>query len=375
MSLNQARQPRGVPVGGQFSSTARAETGTTLATTPAWGRVDLRPGARTPWGSADAISDLGPGAVSVGTPSHGGIKLSPERNRAVPAPLRSSSGWYEEDAEVHIVAMVHPDLGIEDVDRATAAVKDWFPDGWEKATGAVIAPGESHTKDERLWREAHVGDMVVVSANLCDDDPTLVKVTATLGGMRDAASWDGQRDYLVPRDEYRARTGPGFVIDPERHQDITQARPPKPPKTVLPRFHGVDLTGLPPAATQRATKALAGRWRDDDGSVRTLRNVIETEGLSGKHSSVNDGKRTYYLSTKTHAEDSGYGVYPVPKAVFDAVDAPDTRTPQDRALEERQLADHAVERARQNAGWAEIRKAEARAREARAAHQATLTKQ
>lgn len=366
----RSRQPRGVPVGGQFATEARAEAGTVLLE-PAtdWGSVEVRDGGRTPWGQADYVSQLGPGAVTVGTPGHGGIKLSPQRNRAVPEPLRNSSGWYEEDCEVHIVAFAHPDLAIEPPEDAAAGVRNWFPDGYEKATGETIPPGESWGKDERLWREAHANDLVTVSADTSTEHPGMVEVTATRGGARTQADFDAARTFLVPQDEYRQGTSGrhSMVIDPDRYVDITK---PKAPKTALPKYTGVSLSFLTAAQQARARDALGKRWRTSDGQVRTLEQLITEEGLSGKSASVEDGRRSYYLVQQANAEDNSYPVLPVPKAVWDAVDAPDVRTPRARAREELHIAEHAAMKAR-SGGFAARQAAEQRVREARAAYEQT----
>jgi hypothetical protein len=63
--------------------------------------------ARSRWGPIQTKSELAPGVWSVSTAGHGGIKLSRERNAAVPAYLRREGGWYEEDCEWAIAAVVH----------------------------------------------------------------------------------------------------------------------------------------------------------------------------------------------------------------------------------------------------------------------------
>lgn len=371
-TVNRSRQPRGVPVGGQFATETRAEAGAVaLDARPDWGDLDICEGARTPWGPADHVRDLGPGAVLVGTPSHGGIKLSPERNRAVPAPLRSSSGWYEEDCEAHIVAFAHPDLGLASPEDAARGVRDWYPDGYEQVTGETIAPGQSWVKDDRLFAQAHQDDLVTVSAITSEDHPGMVEVTATVGGQRTQEAFDQERTFLVPSEEYNARVGRHpMVIDPARYTDVTR---PKAPKTPLPRFTGINPAGLTSAQRSRLRAALGKRWRASDGTVRTLEDVITQEGLSGKSVTVEGGRRIHHLQQRQHAEDSSYSVLPVPKAVWDAVDAPDTRTPVDVAREEMKLAENALERARERGGSISARvNAQENARAARAAYEQAL---
>ena len=64
-----------------------------------WGSVDLPEGSHSKWGLVQEEIQRAPGIATTTTASHGGIKLSPEPNAAIPAPLRTADGWYEEDAE------------------------------------------------------------------------------------------------------------------------------------------------------------------------------------------------------------------------------------------------------------------------------------
>ena len=60
-------------------------------------------GDASPWGSIDSVTPLGPDAVAVSTPSHGGIWVSPAGLERIPEPLRataySGGGWFEEDCD------------------------------------------------------------------------------------------------------------------------------------------------------------------------------------------------------------------------------------------------------------------------------------
>ena len=53
---------------------------------------------------------LAPGAWTLSTAGHGGIKLNRKRNALVPADARAKGGWYEEDCEWAIPAYVHQDV-------------------------------------------------------------------------------------------------------------------------------------------------------------------------------------------------------------------------------------------------------------------------
>ena len=65
--------------------------------------VPPREGDASPWGRIDVVTPLGPDAVSVTTPSHGGIWVTPDALARIPEPLRataySGGGWFEEDCD------------------------------------------------------------------------------------------------------------------------------------------------------------------------------------------------------------------------------------------------------------------------------------
>ena len=107
------REPKGTNVGGQFAPSVNAESTVLLVddtTDVNFGDVsNVRIGSRTPWGTADIVEQIAPGIVVVGTAGHGGVKLSPERNRGISPALRNASGWYEEDCESYIPMMRFPE--------------------------------------------------------------------------------------------------------------------------------------------------------------------------------------------------------------------------------------------------------------------------
>ena len=71
-------------------------------------------GSSSPWGPIDGVSALGPDAVEVSTPSHGGIRVSLTALSRIPEPLRETSfsgdGWFEEDCDWAIPYLV---LGLD----------------------------------------------------------------------------------------------------------------------------------------------------------------------------------------------------------------------------------------------------------------------
>jgi len=181
----------------------------------------------TPWGwiKEDDFETIVDGIQSVSTPSHGGIKLSRERNAQVPDYMRCKSGWYEEDCNWAIPVCVFA----EEFSKAMPSlVKDdchlkclltWHPDAYEKFTGKMIEPGKSFKRDEKIFRETHENDFVVISAMSSKSHTGMVECFATLGGKR-MAGFHGGRTFLVPDDEYNAHNCFGFVIDTAIHKEI-----------------------------------------------------------------------------------------------------------------------------------------------------------
>ena len=66
----------------------------------------------TPWGHADHVTELAEGIVSVGTPSHGGVRLSAERQAQLPAGIDNflhNLEWWEEDCDWAVPYVVFQD--------------------------------------------------------------------------------------------------------------------------------------------------------------------------------------------------------------------------------------------------------------------------
>jgi len=82
----------------------------------------------TPWGASDYSETFAEGITFYGTPSHGGFRLSPERELELDGKLRDcgitaeqarmgyAPGWYEEDCSAHAVAYAWPELMPQDRD-------------------------------------------------------------------------------------------------------------------------------------------------------------------------------------------------------------------------------------------------------------------
>lgn len=176
----------------------------------------------TPWGGSDAVEVFADGVEFHTTPSHGGFRLSPERNEAVPTPFRRADGWYEEDVDHAAVTLAFPNLFTGRERRlADLIAKNWRPKAYESWSGRALEPGESHVKDRKAHLAAHADDWLAISARSAPQDPDAVLVTASLGGKRFGAE---TKEFLVPKAEYLAGRQP-FAIDPSRHVEADEGAP------------------------------------------------------------------------------------------------------------------------------------------------------
>jgi len=110
---------------------------------------------------------VAPGVTRVSTAEHGGWRLSPERNAAVPDDLREEFGWYELDCAWAKTAIAFPDepgvieinermRGIDDradadgITHAERVVRDHYPYEYERFTGRRLLPGQSTARDREF---------------------------------------------------------------------------------------------------------------------------------------------------------------------------------------------------------------------------------
>lgn len=325
----------GHPDGGQFASgdAMREEAGQIDAFEDDWG--DTPQPKRSPWGEVQYPEEYAPGITRVSTEGHGGYKLSPERNRAVPKPLRNSDGWYEEDCEAHIVHAIH---GTNDADRTSGwqGLREWYPDQYEEVTGQEVLPGESVERDRKVFREEHADDWIGVAASMNPDGT--VKVTAVKGGVytKDAT----RREYQVSADEYEQRSRFGYVV-PDELEPVSEYVP-EPWQRPTSYSMGRD--------SARIQRDLGKLYRASDGTVESVGDIIEAGRMTRKTVSVSGSRRSYAL-----VEDcDGYSHhYAVSKETFEAFEAPDTRTERDHLREEYQIAEHRYERSDSIADWDE----------------------
>lgn len=385
----QARQPAGIPVGGQFATTRRAEAPVTLLGTPLasdtraskdWGATGVHVGSRTPWGCADHAREIAPGITQVSTPGHGGIKLSPERNAEIPIALRNRTGWYEEDCEAAIPMMYHAeafcdpgDSSADLRDQARATVINWFPDQYEKATGQQVSAEESLIRAEQqaaadaaVAAGGHAHEFVSTGWGV-DSNGSWVPDGYTVLAARVEATGE-EREFLVPREEAIAdhRRRDNVVIDPNRHIDVTGigALGNPPPRVEGPKITGeavgIDYAGLTPSQARRARDELEKRWRFANGdgtqTVESLAEHLARVGVVGKEAVAYGNKPGVTYSV----EYGGGYVQHLSKAAFDALTGvPDTTTDVGRAEIAERNADVRLARATREYDFDKMTRAQA----------------
>ncbi|WLA44038.1 hypothetical protein QNJ95_22445 [Bradyrhizobium elkanii] len=186
----------------------------------------------SPWGAIQDKRELAPGIWSVSTAGHGGIKLSRERNAAVPKYMRAEAGWYEEDCQWSIAAMIHPIafqriIKIEgkpdrsEYDIAVETFRHWHPDQYEQFFGVKLEKGQSLIRDEKLFGIEN-RDKFVVNAAWGDWAHWVPKgKVGVVAKCQHVEKW-----FLVDHDRYQKRGRHGHVIDATIDTEI--AKPERP---------------------------------------------------------------------------------------------------------------------------------------------------
>lgn len=183
------------------------------------------------WGHVQSRGKIADGIMRVSTASHGGYVLNDARLAEMPEPLRklADQGHFEEDCAWCAVVLSFQHLFSPSiVMEAKDTCKQWFPEAWEAWTGKTLKPGESRTKDSKVWHETHKDRYIVVSAwgDWHEQVPKgMVGVRAIRGGRKPLTAenfnrTDDEADFLVPAEEYDKRSPHGFLIDEARHKRI-----------------------------------------------------------------------------------------------------------------------------------------------------------
>ena len=162
---------------------------------------------QTPWGVSQTQTSFGDGITCHDTASHGGFHVEAAQNKLIPAYMRRAGGFYEEDCEWSIVATVFPaGFTAGNLACAKSTFRNWYPEAYEKFYGVTLAPGESHVRDEQVFKTLHALDYLVLSA-FGDWHPKVAKgnvgVFAGIGGRTERGGFpDDVKWFSVPKSEY-----------------------------------------------------------------------------------------------------------------------------------------------------------------------------
>ena len=148
--------------------------------------------------------------------------------------MRAEGGWYEEDCQWSIAAMIHPiafqrTVTIEgrpdktEYEYALDSFRGWYPDQYERFFHVKLKPGESRTRDEQVFQVENATNFVV-SAAWGDWAHWVPK--GKVGVVARRASDHVEKWFLVDGQLYSKRAGFGFVIDFNRDTEITKPERP-----------------------------------------------------------------------------------------------------------------------------------------------------
>ncbi|WP_067783646.1 DUF7007 domain-containing protein [Actinomyces vulturis] len=264
----------------------------------------LHTGSNTPFGKVQHVETLAPGIEQFFTASHGGIKLSAERNAAMPSCLRQKGGIYEEDCEWNKVAFVYGnEMGSKDYSSdevcqiAEKGMKNYYPDKYEQLTGKTIPPGESYEKDRRLFKEnnfakGHFSPELGRPQPYLHDDQGRAFITAySENGHRHKLTFDPDKAELNDKGNV-VSIPPESVIE---DLDYTADREEK-AKQIQP-YEPVKLVRQPqtPAGHRRLKKELNKRIRTEGGEIITFEEGIESGMFAGVQHYTDNGKNHYLL--------------------------------------------------------------------------------
>ena len=140
----------------------------------------------TPWGYPQGVLVICDFMYQVYTSSHGGVKVSPEKNLEIPEYMRNEHGWYEEDCDWAIPATVFEQEYLASIQDSTKqanaqeeirkCLRHWHPDAYEKWHGVSVQEGESKLfGPDQEWEEESEEDF-----SYLDDMPWPVPLHANI---------------------------------------------------------------------------------------------------------------------------------------------------------------------------------------------------
>jgi hypothetical protein len=170
---------------------------------------------RSPWGKVQSAVVKIPGIVEVSCAGHGGVKVDPKLNKKIPECVRQRGGWYEEDVEWAIVAVVFPEAYPNAQSEARNAIRDYYPEVCYPLTGEFPTVENSRQLRRLAFYQETQDKYVVISASgpssFHPDIPQgAVKVWAVKRSTREEKRFllkaedykQGEFGYVVPENAY-----------------------------------------------------------------------------------------------------------------------------------------------------------------------------
>lgn len=121
----------------------------------------------SPWGQVQQATLVTPGVWRVSTASHGGLMVERTLNACIPEPWREADGCYEED-EAWCLPWSFLRLPVpahwKGIDYATSTLRDDYPDAYEQLHQVKLLPGDSRSRDQQAFHDAHRGELQVTCA-------------------------------------------------------------------------------------------------------------------------------------------------------------------------------------------------------------------
>jgi len=178
--------------------------------------ISQRSPSRSPWGKVDHVRQVGSGILEIHTPSHGGLKLSRARNLAMPEPYRRKGGWYEEDCEWALVALVHREMfSAAQLEHAEKVVRDLWPHEYMQVTGVQLSEADSRKlREEAFLVKTHNHYMVRAAWGSGSGIPR-----GSVGVVARRESDQDEIWLLLPKQEYDNHGEFGFLVeDPSQYE-------------------------------------------------------------------------------------------------------------------------------------------------------------
>lgn len=183
--------------------------------------LNIREGARSPWGRVDHVVRKSDDIVFVSTPGHGGYKLSREANAKVHVVWRRAGGWYEEDVDWAIVCWTFAVyFTANDLAQATRVLKSYLPSEFETVTGQKVTLEESYMR--RLQAFNRLAKSRWVSGAAWGSHATLPQ---DMVGVCFRHEVHGEAYRMMPTSMFDQRPEFGFVYDDLEPHTLPWANP------------------------------------------------------------------------------------------------------------------------------------------------------